>query len=148
LRSRPERLIASALLLLASSCTDDKRAAELACQQRLADVPRNLKMEKTGARETIFASRFAQLSAGYAQMPLDGCTEHQAHTAKSLAKLAGELADKGTDALRTYESAPSMKDNRFLEVFMIQLKQFENRRHVVLKNLERMKGEEAAVAGH
>ncbi|HMJ93543.1 MAG TPA: hypothetical protein VK472_05550 [Allosphingosinicella sp.] len=135
-----ELLIAPALLLLVSSCADDKWATEIACQQRLVDVP-GQKMKKAGPGEIVVASSFAQLSRTYAEMPLDGCTEAQAYAARSLSRRARHLADTGVVAERSLHAAPSLKEREAFMNFAAGLEQFENRRRVLREELVEMKAD-------
>ena len=138
MRPQLERLLAPALLLVAS-CADDGRAAEIACQQRVVDIP-NLKMNKAGPGESVVASSFAQLSQRYAEMPLDGCTDGQAYTAKSLSRLARELADTAGVAEQALEDPSSVRNSRAFMTFTANLEQFENRRRVAREQLTEMRG--------
>lgn len=137
MRSQQERLLAPALLLLAS-CADDTRAAEIACQQRLVDIP-SPKMKEVGPGESVVASSFAQLSLRYAEMPLDGCTEGQAYTAKSLSRLARELADTAGVAEQALEEPSSVRNSQAFMTLTANLEQFENRRRVVREQLTEMR---------
>ena len=138
MRPRLGRLVAPALLLLASSCADDKRAAEILCQQRLVDVS-NLKMKRAGPGESVVASSFAQLSRRYAEVPLNGCTEGQAYTAKSLSRLTRRLADTAGVADRALEDPASIRQSEAFMAFTSDLEQFENRRRVVREQLTEMR---------
>lgn len=140
MRPRLERLIAPAFLLLIASCSDDSRQAEIACQQRLVNVPANVRPAKSGPGDSVMASSFAHLSRGYSELPLQGCTEYQAHAAKTLSRLARELADTAGPAEQArLEGPPSIRHNQALMNFMERLEQFENRRRVIREDLAEMK---------
>ena len=137
---RLERLLAPALLLLPSACADDSRQAEIDCQQRLVNVPGNIGPTKAGSGDKPITNRFARLSDGYAGMSLQGCTEAQAYAAKSLSKLAQELADSaGAPEIAALEGSPSLRQNEALSRFMAKFEQFENRRGALRKELDEMK---------
>jgi hypothetical protein len=143
LRSRLERLIAPAFLLLIASSADDSRQAEIACQQRLVNVPANARPVKPGPGDSVTASGFARLSQGYSDLPLKGCTERQAHAAQALSKLARELAGTaGVAEQARLEGPPSIRHNQALMIFTERLEQFENRRRVMREDLARMEAED------
>lgn len=142
MKKRTGQLVASALLLLASGCADRTREGELACQQRLVDVPSAVRAVKAEAGQGVIASNFARLSQGYAGMPLDGCTSEQARRAASLAKLAHRLAESGDVAERAREGPPSLRDNQAFMAFMVELERFEAIRGRVREELDAMKKDE------
>jgi hypothetical protein len=137
LSSRP--LIALPLLLLAVACGDAGRAGEIACQQRLVEV---------GAGPAGGPGRlgggFAELSRNYARMPLDGCNEGQRHSAAALARVTAQLAaafGRLGDPIRRMEQDPGLRGSQdFLELQSL-IEQFEGRRQILRRDLERMRRE-------
>ena len=134
------RLIASALLLFAPACADDSKEAEIACQQRLVDVPFTVRGAKAEAGKGAIASNFARLSQGYAEMSLDGCTGDQADRAGSLSRLARRLADSGDVAERAREGPPDIRQSEAFMAFMVDVERFEGVRSRLREELDDMKG--------
>ena len=143
MRRRLERLTAPALLLLIAACAADSRQAEIACQQRLVNVPAHAKADEARPGEGVMASTFARLSKGYSEMSLDGCTEDQVYKAGLLSRLARKLADTGDAAESAREGPPSLKGGEALMAFMAELERFEGLRGRVRDDLAEMTENEA-----
>ena len=126
-------------MLLLSSCTGDEREAETACQQRLVDVSGQTKPEPGASRDSAIARRFTSLSQAYAEMSVEGCTEAQTYTAKSLSRLTRELADDAGVAQRSLHARLGPKEQKAMMTFLANLEQFENRRRVLREELAKMK---------
>jgi hypothetical protein len=132
-------LISLPLLVLAAACGDDGRAGEIACQQRLVDVG-----VAPGGGPGPLGGGFAELSRSYRRMPLDGCTEGQRHGAAAMARTTAQLAaafGRLGDPIRRMEQDPGLRSSHdFLELQSL-IEQFEGRRQVLRRDLERMRRE-------
>ncbi|HYD38322.1 MAG TPA: hypothetical protein VEA60_11955 [Allosphingosinicella sp.] len=123
-----------------AGCGDGGRAAEVACQQRLVDTANGRGQRAAPGGDAIRGS-FEAMRDAFERMPLEGCTDGQRHQAASMARVAGDLARMTSrlgDVRRAMEQAPALRsDPAFLEL-LNRLEEFEGRRRVLRKDLERM----------
>ena len=142
MRPRPAWLIVPFILLPTSSCADESRIREVACQQRLVDAGSDIRAVR-GADRTIIGPTFARVAKSFEDIKLDGCTENQTHNAKALARLAGELAASAGSAESAIEKGePGLQEQQAFLMFADRLERFEKRRHALRDELARMTAEE------
>jgi hypothetical protein len=126
---------ACALLLLAVGCGGDSRAEELACQHRLVGA------FEPGPGGSEMAAGFAALSRRLDAVDTAGCTEHQAHTARTMAGLTQRIAHAAQRLAPLRERLERSSDRGQFQELMAMIEQFERRRAVLVEDLRRMQGE-------
>jgi len=126
--------------LLAAGCTRrDPVADEIACQKRLVAIPAARDVAPQGRKLQGMPAAFEAMSRRYAAMDLGGCTEDQRIRAKILVGLTHELAVRAA-RLPTAQAAddPSPRRSQAFLAFLDGLEQFEQRRIVMQRDLDRM----------
>jgi hypothetical protein len=131
-----------ALAVAAAGCSarEDRVAAEIACQQRLVDVPSRLLVAWQARRGKAVAALYEQIGRRYDDMSLDGCTDDQRVQAKRLARMTHDIAgDAASLTDPRNRQGPPLQANASLMEFRSRLEGFENRRILMQQDLERMR---------
>ena len=132
-------LIGAGLLLFLSSCGDDVRAGEVACQRRLVALSADIRPGPPGSG---LAGAFARAGERFQRMPLDGCSESQRYTATAFARVTRQIAATaariGGDPMRALEGQPGLRTSADFRELQSLIEGFERRRQVLREELERM----------
>jgi hypothetical protein len=127
--------------LLAGACSrTDPVAAEIACQQRLVEIPTRILATPQAHAGKAVARVYEQISRAYAAMPLDGCTEDQRGQARSLARTLAEIAGDFTNLpdAKSADATSVQASAKYMDLRM-HLEGFENRRILMQQDLEKMR---------
>lgn len=130
------KIVAVGLSILVIACgtgEEDRRAAELACQQRLVAALQGPPPAQGMARIFDAArTRFSSLSP-------EGCNERQLHTARIMARLTGQIAETLRRlGERPWERQLSPEENMHLRELQSSIEQFDHRRRRLIEELRQM----------
>jgi hypothetical protein len=132
--------LALALALPACAAGEDPLAGQLACQQRLVELPLKPGVTPQTRHGQTVAAAYEGLSRRYAAMRRDGCTDEQRAQVGTMARLTHEI---GAVAARLPKpesaDANSLASSRGYLEFTNLLQQFEKRRIAMQQDLERMR---------
>jgi hypothetical protein len=130
-----------AVALAMTACArEDPLAGELACQQRMVEIPSRILAAPGAHRGKAVVALYQRISRNYAAMSLDGCTDDQSGQAKRLARITNDIAVDAASLPdpKSAEGNSLRADGRFV-LFRSRLEGFEERRIAMQQDLERMR---------
>ncbi|HEX5183789.1 MAG TPA: hypothetical protein VFW19_11640 [Allosphingosinicella sp.] len=133
--------MAVAAALLAGACTrEDPMAGQIACQQRMVNIPSAKDAAPQARWGKGLADAFETMSRRYAAMDMHGCADDQHSRARIMAQVTHRIA---TLAVRLPKDAPGratdLADRTTFMEFADEMEGFENRRVAMQQELDRMR---------